>query len=119
MPSLAYKTASDDNRRRLVKSLVENFTWNDNKLMPDWKKECLPIQNRDKNLDGSATGQKLANSLLHFLFAFISGFALTNTNQGRSESDESDYPTIPENCPALRADHFSGSRRYFILQPFD
>jgi site-specific DNA recombinase len=54
-PSLAYKTASEESRRRLVKSLCENFSWNEKKVITNWKKECLPISKRDKMLDGSAT----------------------------------------------------------------
>lgn len=52
---LAYKTASEEFRRRLVKSLVENFTWKEKLVIPNWKSECVPFANRDKMLSGSAT----------------------------------------------------------------
>ncbi len=54
-PTIAYKTASEESRRRLVKSLVENFSLSDKNVITNWKKECLPISKRDKMLGGSAT----------------------------------------------------------------
>ncbi len=57
-PLLAYKKASGEARRQIVYSLVENFTLNDKKVITNWKSELVPIQNRDKWISGSATGNR-------------------------------------------------------------
>lgn len=66
-PSLSYRNASNENKRRLVRSLVENFGWKQTgetkSLTINWKKEFEIIADRNKNttdygdaLVGSPTG---------------------------------------------------------------
>lgn len=52
-PSLAYRMASDEKKHDLVKSLMENFSWNGDSPMPVWKKEFEIVANRPKNSIGS------------------------------------------------------------------
>jgi site-specific DNA recombinase len=57
-PSLAYGMASEDKKRNLIKSLVENLIWvpeNDHKtLTVVWKNDFQPIANRNKVSFGGA-----------------------------------------------------------------
>ena len=56
--SLAYRMASDEKKRELVKSLVENFYWNGEKLMPGWKNEFKIVANRPRVSIGSPRGNR-------------------------------------------------------------
>jgi|GEM_PF-6593736 len=48
-PSLAYRMASEEKKVSLVKSLVENFIWQDGKLTTGWKNQYKLIAERTKN----------------------------------------------------------------------
>ena len=47
-PYLAYKNASDENKRRLVRSMVENFSWEQRNLTTTWKKPFDLVAKRMK-----------------------------------------------------------------------
>lgn len=55
-PAIAYRNASDEKKREIVKSLVENFSWenqNDHKtLVIIWKKEFEIVSTRPKSSSG-------------------------------------------------------------------
>lgn len=55
-PSLAYRMASEEKKVLLVKSLVENFTWSGEKVIPVWKNQYKVIAERPRVEFGSATG---------------------------------------------------------------
>ena len=64
-PLNAYFIADDFNKRRLVKSLVDKFQWENENLSICWRKEIEIVANRNKNttvsgdgLVGSATGNR-------------------------------------------------------------
>ena len=56
-PSRVYRVSKDDKKVSLIKSLVENFSWEGEKLVVNWKKEFEIIKNRPQTgsvLYGSA-----------------------------------------------------------------
>ncbi len=57
-PSLAYRMASEEKKRFLVKSLVENFSWNEKKLTTNWQKQYKVVAERPRVEFGSATGNR-------------------------------------------------------------
>ena len=64
-PSLAYRMGSEEKKSSLIKSLVENFTWQDGKLTTRWKNQYKLVAERTKNtsieggvLSGSPTGNR-------------------------------------------------------------
>ena len=54
-PSLVYRMASDEKKVLLVKSLVENFSWSEEKLITNWLKQYKVIAERPQMQGGSAT----------------------------------------------------------------
>ncbi len=64
-PSLPYRLGSDEKKVSLIKSLVENFSWEGDQLTVQWKNQYKVIAERNKNttetgdvIVGSATGNR-------------------------------------------------------------
>ena len=60
-PIESYKLASPDKKRRLVKSMLENFRLTPEKLDVDWKIPFDTIANRGKNTWGGPDGTRTRN----------------------------------------------------------
>ena len=60
-PIESYKLASPDKKRRLVKSMMENFCLTPEKLDVDWKIPFDTIANRGKNTWGGPDGTRTRN----------------------------------------------------------
>ncbi|MDP3993434.1 MAG: recombinase family protein [bacterium] len=58
-PYLAYVQASDENKRRLVKSMLENTQWDQENLQIHWKKQFKLVAERNKSSVGSPCGRDL------------------------------------------------------------
>jgi site-specific DNA recombinase len=59
-PVNAYQIASFENKRKLVKSMATNFSWNGEKLMINWKKEFEIVKNRHDNSSGGPRRNRTA-----------------------------------------------------------
>ena len=64
-PVNAYFLADDENKKRLVRSLMEKFEWRNENLSVCWRKELKVVAERNKNpiqgnevVVGSATGNR-------------------------------------------------------------
>lgn len=65
-PTLTYRMASEDKELEFIKSLVENFSWNEGKLIIHWKKEFDLVSKRPKGSFGRGAG----NSVLETSFQY-------------------------------------------------
>lgn len=59
-PVNAYQIASFENKRKLVKSMATNFSWNGEKLMINWKKEFEIVKNRHDDSSGGPRRNRTA-----------------------------------------------------------
>ena len=57
-PTLLYKMMDFEQKRRFLKSMVENFVWNEGNLDMVWKKPFDLVAERSISNDGSATGSR-------------------------------------------------------------
>lgn len=57
-PSLVYRMASEAKKVSLVKELVENFSWEGEKIIVNWKKQYKVVAERPQIELGSATGNR-------------------------------------------------------------
>ena len=59
-PINAYQLADWENKRRLVKSMLENFFWNGNNLLINRKKEFELVKNRHDDSSGGPRRNRTA-----------------------------------------------------------
>ncbi len=57
-PYIAYLKASDENRRQLVRSMLENIQWKNENLIIHWKKQFEIVSMRRESSIGSPTGNR-------------------------------------------------------------